>query len=224
MTHIDFLENAQSIFESFPNEQVWAQGGLQPKRQLQKPEAGYCVVFRYDEKITSVITHFMAKIHSTLPNLLTYNAENLHTTIGTYGKTDMKEFVSDSTIIRRLEESLEKGLSGHSGNILIEFGKWLYNEEAILIPGYPNQELWHLIQSIGNICQENGLSLDMGRIMHITTARFTENVSFQTFEAFSSIMKTAPVLNGVKPIAIDLATWSCDGLIFNLIPHKHFIL
>jgi hypothetical protein len=224
MTFDVFVKNAQAIFESFPNEQVWLQGGLRPNRQLQMPEAGYCVVIRYDEKITSVISHFMAKIRSVLPHLIVYNEQNLHTTIGTYGKSDMKEFVPDSAILQRLMESVEKGINNYSQNICIEFRRWLYNDEAILVSGYPNQDLWYLRQNIGNAFQENGFSLVMGRIIHITTARFTSSVSFQEFEKFSLLMKSALVLETTKPIAIDLATWRCDGLEFNLVTHKRYTL
>ncbi len=38
------------------------------------------------------------------------------------------------------------------------------------------------------------------------------------------LMKSAPVLEPTKPIAIDLATWRCDGLEFNLVTHKRYIL
>jgi hypothetical protein len=224
MTYNNYLQTAQSIFDGFPNEQIWAQGGFQVNHQLQKPEAGYCVVLRYDEKVTSVIAQFMKKIHAVLPGPLTYNEENLHSTIGTFGKMDMNAFVPDPTIIRYLAESVEKGISGCSRNIGIDFGKWLYNEEAILVSGHPNQALWHLCLNIENTLQENNLPIAMGRIMHITTARFTGSVSFQAFEQFRGIMKSAPVLGSAKPIAIDLATWSCDGLNFKLHIHTHFSL
>lgn len=224
MTFDVFVENAKVIFDSFPNEQVWLQGGLKPNRQLKMPEAGYCIVFRYDKKLTSVISRFMAKIHSVLPHLVEYNEQDLHTTIGTYGKSDMKEFVPNSEILQRLMESVEKGMNNYSQNICIEFRKWLYNNEAILVSGYPNQDLWYLYQNIGNAFQENGVPLEMGRIIHITTARFTSRVSFQEFEKFSLLVKSAPVLETTKPVAIDLATWRCDGLEFNLVTHKRYVL
>ena len=224
MPYNNYLQTAQTIFDGFPNEQVWSQGGFQPNRQLQKPEAGYCVVIRYDETISGAIAQFMAKVHAVLPQLVTYNKQTLHTTIGTYGKNNMNAFAPNPAVLHLLAESVAKGISGYPRNIGIEFGKWLYNEEVILVPAYPNEELWHLCRSIGNAFQENGLPLQMGRIMHITTARFTGNVSFEIFEEFRLFLKSAPVLGGIKPRAIDLATWSCDGLAFNLIPHKRFDL
>jgi hypothetical protein len=42
MTFTDYLKNAQSIFGSFLNEAVGAQGGVKPNRQIENPEAGYC--------------------------------------------------------------------------------------------------------------------------------------------------------------------------------------
>ena len=219
-----FVENAQTIFDSFPNEQVWLQGGFRPNRQRQTPEAGYCIVLRYDEKITSAIWHFMTKIRSVLPYLVEYNEQNLHTTIGTYGKRDMKGFVPNSVILQHLMESLEKGINNYSQNICIEFRKWLYNEEAILVSGYPNQDLWDLCQNIGNTFQENGFPLEMRRIIHITTARFTSSISSQEFEKFRFLMKSVPVLETTKPLAIDLAIWRCDGLEFDLVTYKRYIL
>ncbi|MGB8983889.1 MAG: hypothetical protein WCC12_18610 [Anaerolineales bacterium] len=220
MTFDIFVENAQAIFDSFPNEQVWVQGGLRPNRQLQNPEAGYCIVLRYDEKTTRAISHFMTGIRSVLPPILEYNEQNLHTTVGTYGKVGLEGFAPDSAILSQLMKSVEKGINDRPKNICVEFGKWLYNDEAILVSGYPNQDLWHLCRNIGNICQENGFPLDMGRIMHITTARFISSVTSQAFEKFSLLMKSAPAIESTTPSAIDIATWGCDGLEFNLVTHK----
>jgi hypothetical protein len=224
MTFDIFVENAQAIFDSFPNEQVWLQGGLRPNRQLQKPEAGYCIVIRYNEKTTGAISHFMTKIRSVLPPLVEYSEKNLHTTVGTYGKRNMEGFVPDSATLQHLMKSVEKGINNHPQNLRVEFGRWLFNDEALLISGYPNQALWCLFQSIRNACQENGYPLEMGRIVHITTARFTSGVSHQAFEKFILLMKSAPTVAPAKPSAIDLATWCCDGLIFDIVTHKRYYL
>ena len=64
----DFIANSKSVFASFPNERVWLQGGFLPNRQLQKPEAGYCVVMRFDEKTTELIVAFMEKVRAILPS------------------------------------------------------------------------------------------------------------------------------------------------------------
>jgi len=224
MTFDIFVENAQAIFNRFPNEQVWAKGGLRQNRQLQKPEAGYCIVLRYNEKTTSAISRFMIKIRSVLPPIVEYNEQNLHTTVGTYGKGGIERFTPDSTILSSLMKSVEKGINYRPKNICVEFGKWLYNDEAILVSGYPSQGLWCLCQNIGNACQENGFLLEMGRIIHITTARFISSVSSQEFEKFSLLMKSAPAIEATKPIAIDIATWRCDGLEFSLVTHERYCL
>lgn len=224
MTLDSFVKNAQAIFDSFPNEQVWLQGGLRPNRQLQKPEAGYCIVIRYDEKTTHAISHFMAKIRSVLPPIVEYSEQNLHTTVGTYGKENMERFVPDSATLQYLIKLVEKGINYRPQNLRVEFGRWLYNDEAILVSGYPNQDLWCLFEDIKNACQENGYPLEMGRIVHITTARFISGISRQEFEKFILLMKSAPTVAHTKPSAIDLATWRCDGLEFNLVTHKRYYL
>ncbi|RPH60817.1 MAG: hypothetical protein EHM81_05520 [Chloroflexi bacterium] len=167
MTYESFVENAQTIFDGFPNERVWLQGGIRPNRQLQKPEAGYCIVLRYDEKTSSIISRFMTTIRSVLSPIVEYNDQNLHTTVGTFGKESADKFSPDSTVLLHLMKSVEKGISGYSQNIHVKFGKWLYNDEAILVSGYPNQDLWYLCQNIGSVFQENGFPLEMGRIIHI---------------------------------------------------------
>jgi len=191
---------------------VWVQGGFKPNRQVQKPEAGYCIVIRYDEKTTSTISNFMTKVRSVLPPTVEYSEQNLHTTVGTYGKGDIKGFTPDSTTLQRLMESVERGIHNPSRNLRVDFGSWLYNNEAILISGYPNQDLWRLCQNIGNVCQENGVPLEMGRMMHITTARFISRVTAQVFDKFRFLMQSAPAIESATPGAIDLATWCCDGL------------
>lgn len=219
-----FTENAQAIFDSFPNEQVWLPGGLRPNRQLQRPEAGYCIVMRYDEMTTAPILHFMTKIRSVLPPIVEYSQKSLHTTVATYGKRDMAGFVPESETIQHLARSVEKGMGNRSQNLRIEFKKWLYNDEVILISGSPNEDLWQLFQKIGSVCQENGYPLEMARITHITTARFISSVSRPEFELFILLMKSAPMIGSTRPSAIDLATWHCDGLTFDLAIHKRYDL
>jgi hypothetical protein len=51
-----------------------------------------------------------------------------------------------------------------------------------------------------------------------------QEVSFQEFEKFGLLVKSAPILGTTKPVAIDLATWRCDGLEFNLVTHKRYVL
>ncbi|MFZ6028559.1 MAG: hypothetical protein ACOYYS_12655 [Chloroflexota bacterium] len=224
MTFDAFVRNAQTIFDHFPNEQIWQQGGLKPNRQLQQPEAGYCVVIRYDEKTVHAIAHFVTEIRSVLPPIVEYNEQNFHTTIGTYEKRDMEGFIPDLATLQRLERSVEKGIHDHSRNLCIRFGRWLYNSETIIVPGYPDQDFWRLFQNIGNACQEDGHPLEMGRIIHITTARFISCTSFQDSEQFRVLMKSAPAIEPSKPGAIDLATWRCDGRRFDLVTHKRYRL
>lgn len=220
MTFDTFIEKTQAIFDSFPNEQVWLQGGLRPNRQLQRPEAGYCIMMRYDELTTSPILHFMTKIRSVLLPIVEY----LHTTVATYGKGNMEGFVPDLMTLRQLVKLVEKGIVNRPQNLHIEFGRWLYNDEVVLISGYLNEDLWQLFQNIGTVCQENGYALEMSRVIHITTARFINSISRPEFEEFVHVMKSAPKLASAKPSAIDLATWHCDGLIFDLATYKRYRL
>lgn len=224
MTFENFIANSHAIFKSFPNQQVWLQGGFIPNRQLQMPEAGYCVVMRYDEKITHVISDFMTRLQAVLPPVVEYNARSLHTTIGVYGKENRQGFTPEESMLQYLAKSVEKGMLDCPKNPRLEFGPWLYNHEAILISGCPNQDLWRLSQNISHACQENGVPLEMGRIMHITTARFISGVTRQVFEQFTLEMKSAPALGNIRPGAIELATWHCDGITFDLVTHRHYPL
>jgi hypothetical protein len=224
MTFDSFIVNAQAIFSSFPNDQVWSLGGFVPNRQLERPEAGYCIVLRYNEKTTRTISHFMTKIRSVLPPTVEYSEQNLHSTIGVYGKAGLQEFVPDSALLMHLMKSVEDGLNNRPQNPCVGFGGWQFNAEAILVSGYPNQDLWQLSQNIGKACQENGYPLEMGRIIHITTARFVGGVTRKEFEQFILLMKSAPAIESSRPTAIDLATWRCDGLTFDIATHKRYPL
>ncbi len=224
MTFDDYSANAQAIFDSFPNEDIWQLDGIMPNRQVEKPEAGYCIVFRYDAETTRVISDFIRKVHTILPPVVEYETGNLHTTIGVYGKGAMQEFAPDSATIKYLAKSVEQGLQNYPQNPGVELRKWLFNNEAILVSGYPNQDFWNLSQNIRQACNLNGYSLEMVRIAHITTVRFIHRVTRQVFEEFALLMKSAPTIGSVKPNAIDLATWQCDGLTFDLTMHQRFHL
>jgi hypothetical protein len=220
MTFDSFVANSKNIFDTFPNEQVWLQGGFLPNRQLRNPEAGYCIVIRYDESTTGVISSFMEKVRAILPPVVEYNQQSFHTTIGVYGKEETQGFVPDAEVLSYLNKSVEEGLRSCEGSPYVEFGRWLFNHEAVLVSGYPNKDLWHLIQNIETACKKNGFPLEMGRIVHITTARFISGVTHQLFEQFVHIMKTAPAIEPTKPQAVDLASWRCDGLTFDLVTHE----
>jgi hypothetical protein len=154
MTFDIFVEKAQAIFDSFPNEQVWLQGGLRPNRQLQRPEAGYCVVMRYDEITTIPISHFMTRIRSILPPIVEYNEQNLHTTVGTYGKGKMEGFVPDLVTLQHLVRSVEKGIVNRPQNHRIEFGRWLYNDEAILVSGSQTKTFGSFFRTSGMLAMK----------------------------------------------------------------------
>ena len=222
MTFEGYLANSKAEFERFPNEQVWLQGGFIPNRQLQKPEAGYCVVMRYDEKTANAVAHFMRKVQAILPPVVEYNERSLHTTIGVFDKGELKGFVPDLAALKALGKAVETGLKNSRRNPMVRFEKWLFNNETILISGYPNQDLWHLSQNIGNACQENQVPLERGRMIHITTARFIRGVPRQVFEQFLHLMETAPVIEPTKPRAIEIATWRCDGLTFEIVTHERY--
>jgi 2'-5' RNA ligase len=224
MTFADYITNAQGIFDRFPNETVWAQGGVKPNRQIENPEAGYCIVFRYDEETAGAISQFMTQLHAALPPMVVYNAPNLHTTIGVYGKRRLQEFEPDQAITKRLASSIQEGLRHCPHNPGLELQKWLFNNEAVLVSGSPNEALWRLAQDIGRAGQRNGFKLEMSRITHITTARFIVDFTKQIFDHFVFLMKSAPLIGAVKPNAIDLATWQCDGLSFKLATHNRFFL
>ncbi len=187
-----YSANAQVIFDSFPNEQVWSQGGLAPNRQLQKPEAGYCIVLRYAADTTGAISHLMTEIRSILPPVVEYNECNLHSTIGVYGKRSMSGFVPDPATLKGLRKAVEEGLSRRPQNPRVELGHWSLNSETILIPGYPNQDLWELSQNIGYACSRNGYVLEMARITHVTTARFINGCYLSDIWAVCSFGKVRP--------------------------------
>lgn len=224
MTFDQYVANMKTIFASFPNEQVWLQGGLGPNRQMQKPKAGYCIVFRYDAETADIMSGRMAKIRAVLPPVVEYNVSNFHTTIGVYGKREMAEFIPNSAVLGFLDVSIDEGLGARSWSPQIELGQWLFNEEAILVSGYPNRELWELMQNIGRACRQNGCPLEMSRITHVTTARFTREVTRETFERLVLLIKAAPLMGAVAPSSIDLATWRCDGLKFELVTHSRHSL
>ncbi|RPJ27282.1 MAG: hypothetical protein EHM33_08555 [Chloroflexi bacterium] len=179
---------------------------------------------RYDEMTTRPISQFMNKIRSVLPPIVEYSEPNLHTTVGTYGKGELEGFIPDLETLQHLGMSVEKGIGDRPQNLRVEFGRWLYNHEAILVSGSPNEDLWQLFQTIGSACQENGYPLEMARIVHITTARFISSISHPEFEQFVHLMKSAPKIASMKPSAIDLATWNCDGLMFDIATHRRYRL
>jgi len=219
-----YSANAQVIFGSFPNERVWSQGGLAPNRQLQEPEAGYCIVLRFAADTTDAISDLMTQIRSILPPVVEYNERNLHSTIGVYGKQSMSGFVPDPVALKGLRKSVEEGLCRRPHNPRVELGHWLFNSETILIPGYPNHDLWQLAHNIGYACNRNGHALEMVRITHVTTARFINGVTYPIFQQFVRLVRSAPHIGSVMPAAIDLATWRCDGLMFELDTHHRYHL
>jgi hypothetical protein len=224
MTFEGFITNSKAIIERFPNQQVWLQGGFSANRQLYKPEAGYCIVIRYDEKTTSLISHFIQELYSILPPVVEYNERSFHTTIGVFNKSELKGFVPDPSVLKLLSKSVQAGLWKGTENPEVTFEKWAFNNEAILVPGYPNHDLWCLAQNIMNACHENRVPLEPWRIIHITTARFIHGVSQQVFKQFLLLMESAPALEPTKPIAIDVATWRCDGLTFEMATHERYPL
>jgi len=181
-------------------------------------------VLRYAADTTGAISRLMTEIRSIFPPVVEYNECNVHSTIGVYGKRSVSGFVPDPDTLNGLRKSLEEGFSRRPQNPRVELSHWLFNSETILIPGYPNQDLWELSKNIGDACSRNGYVLEMARITHVTTARFISGVTLPIFEQFVRLVKSAPRIGSVMPIAIDLATWRCNGLKFELDTHHRYNL
>ena len=130
MTFESFIANSRAIIERFPNEQVWHQGGLTANRQLQSPEAGYCIVVRYDEKTTRALSRFMKKVYAVLPPVVEYNVGRFHTTIGVYGKGTLKGFAPDRSVLKTLVRSVETGIRNGAGKPEVTFEKWVFNQRS----------------------------------------------------------------------------------------------
>lgn len=202
--------------ESFPNERIRDQGRFLPNRQLQAPEAGCCVVLRYGRNVTNLLSRFMENIRALLPPIVAYDESSFHTTLGVFQKSDPGTFRRDPTIYRVLAEAVEESMEVLHDRPGIDLMKWLYNQEALLCGGLPNRSLWEFSCRVGEICVARGIPLEMGRMMHITTARFIEGVDQAVFNRFVALMRDAPVPGPVYPRAVDVAAWRCDGLVFEL--------
>lgn len=182
------------------------------------------MVLRYPVEITQTIAEFTAQVRAILPPIVAYRESDLHSTIGTYGKRDLAGFAAEDGRLMRLSAAVEKALARLPPNPVVELGGWLYNAEAVLISGYPNQDLWRLFKAIEAACRENDVALEMGRIIHVTTARFIHKVTHSVFEQFVRLMQTAPRLGSTRLAAVELAIWRCDGLTFALLPRVRFEL
>jgi hypothetical protein len=216
-----FINHAQAIFDRFPNQQVFEQGGLRPNPQLRRPEAGYALALRYPAPAVAAIARFLDQMYAVLPPCVEYGAPNLHTTLGVYGKTALPGFAPAPETLRCLAAALAAGLAHRPPDLQIRFGPWLYNAEAVIIAAYPDPALWQLFQALGRACQAAGCPLEMSWGPHLTAARFIAPLALPAAAPFMRLMQSAPLIAPARPSAIDLVTWTCNGHKFELLTHAH---
>lgn len=216
MNFDSYITESRTAMEAFPNERIRDRGCFMPNRQLQTPEAGTCIVLRYDRNVADVLTRLLVPLREILPPIVDYDESTFHTTLGVFQKSAPGDFRQNPTTFRVLAEAVEEGVESLRDRPQIDLVKWLYNREALLCGGLPNRSLWELSRRIGAACRARGFPLEMSRMMHITTARFIKDAGPAVFDKFVARVRDAPVPGVTGPRAVDVAGWRCDGVTFEL--------
>lgn len=215
-TFQEFLTKQERIYNQFRDTGKIKTEGI--KKGFQ-PQGGYLIVFRHRPATAEQIEGFASKIQEVAP-ALTYNRENLHTTISDYQLTPLDQFSPDEDILQRLSRGVHASLCNMQPPE-IQLGDWLYNQTSVILEGIPNEQFIHTTNDILTRATKEGIELRFPWGAHSTTARFMEERKPDQLEGFFELMQSAPVLGETKPYAIDVGYFHLKDD-FTLHVHERF--
>ena len=212
----DFLTKQEEVYARFRNTSKVQSEGTKPN--LPNQQGGYLIIFKHAEEISEKIGDFSRKISQSIP-LMAYDSKTIHTTISDYNISEI--FNPDKNILDNICDSVN---SIAVGKLKIGYNEWLYNQDTVLVAGYPNEIFLDISKSIYWSAIQKGINLRMPWGAHITAGRFTKQKSPNDLSDFFKLMKETPKIGISNPKIIDVGYFSFGKKGFTINTYEKFVI
>ncbi len=223
-----FVQKEQSIYAKFQDAALRAQQtGLKQDPAITKKVGGLGVVTRHPA-ISNELTALTRRL-SQFVSCLAYNQKNEHSTLCVQDESNFTFSASKHNPILNglagiVSSTLANMSTAQKKDCVVNYGKPLYNENTVIIPGKPRPGYVDLLLAISEASQKiTNMRPSWGT--HITAIRFlhphppTEIVAFCEF-----IEKQTKALGENILETIDVCWFQLSTSLFQFSPHRRFSL
>lgn len=189
-------------------------------RQLQiapcvkEPTSGYIVAFRHSDPISQKLERLSSNVAELVPSLR-FSRFDVHTTITVYQKQPADTFKVDSKILNSLRSAFHKIDISHLRSVRIDYQECLFNSEAVIAAGQPNDAFWQVGENLQNAGKQYGLDLRMPWGGHITVGRYLKE-SDKILELSELITNHMPIIGISTPLSVVVGHFECNKSGFRL--------
>ena len=187
---------------------------LQIASCVKESTAGYIVAFRHSDTISQELERFSANVAELVPSLR-FSRFDVHTTITVYQKQPLDTFKVDSKILNSLRSAFHKVDTSYLRSVRIDYQECLFNSEAVIIAGNPNDAFWQVGESLQKAGKQYGLDLRMPWGAHITVGRYMEG-SGKIPELSELVANRMPKLGVSIPVSVVVGHYECSKSGFRL--------
>ncbi len=198
---------------------------------------GYLIFLKYGNDMMVPVEDFSRKINKSLKgNSLVYHVGNIHQSIADYNLGNFvngENFQPDKKVLSKLEEATEESLENHETfSIWNSFDGYIHNNNTVILGPLRglNRKIYDLITKVKANSEKRDLDVGDAWGSHITTSRFTEEISPDQLGKFSNLMKNPSFPNGdvdgdvLFPHSLAVGFFRADKNGFNLETTKEFNL
>ncbi|MAE13807.1 hypothetical protein CMO92_04535 [Candidatus Woesearchaeota archaeon] len=203
----DFLDTQEEIYDRFRDTSAVQENGLTPSKPVIEGQGGYLIALRHNDSVVEPMARFAERLTDIVP-VITYDASNVHTALSAPHVSP--RFAPDDQILEELAvgvfqmvHALEKPS--------ISYIEWLYNQDTVILAGNPDQRFYTNLLKMERFFRDQGQSLPLPAMAHMTAARFTEPVPPCHLHDFYELMQDAPDIGTSKPEEILVGYFTMDA-------------
>ncbi|MCX6709933.1 MAG: hypothetical protein NTV63_03215 [Candidatus Woesearchaeota archaeon] len=215
----EFLNSQEEIYDSFRDISNVVQYGLSPDENALGT-GGYIIALRHSRAISDKISDFANLVSKVVPSIA-YSSEDIHTTISDFSVG--MNFSPDNKVLDKLCSIVKASLANHDVSAPeINYGKWLYKPDAVIVPGIPDEKFIELSNAVVEEGKEAGYNLRNPWGAHITALRITEKKPANELAQFYSLVEFAPIIGKSRAESVDVGYFSLDKNRFSFTPCEKF--
>lgn len=227
--HDTFRANQARIYDNFSN----AHSALGKSSILSGsiPNQGaFLIALRHPDEITEQAAAISLGVANAFP-AITYDRANLHTTVSDYGLSpdtvmDPVNNPNHRATLDTLCKIVRMGLLAVDHRTIqarnIQFGRAVSNTNSVIAPGYGNDAILDIRQSILAASKDTDLVLPGAWGLHMSLNRFIGASSLEQARNVIDILDSKPAIGNSAPTRIDVGYLQVSEKGFHFVPDAQF--
>lgn len=229
-----FRETQEAIYQRFRTSMATL-GETATSAVAIAPQAGFLIALRHPDDITEQATGISSQMAALTP-AITYDGSVLHTTVSDYGLAEGRHIdptsTADKATLDLLCRVVSLGLKGIDFRNMqqrrIYFSSPLANETTVIAPGYGNDALLDINESIRSASMRAGINDGQGLRgawgSHMTLNRFLRPMTPVEGRIVAHTLFAMPPIGDSVPNAVDVGYLSVSPKGFNFTTYERFAL